>query len=94
MHLRWRLKKDASRLGECICFDIGRNGCHQTSSFFLFAVCVEAIGCPLGVLGSRGILSLALYGSCWLSIPEKLGCGVDSQGVALSQVCAFAFRIY
>jgi hypothetical protein len=27
---------------QCICFDIGRNGCHRTSSFFLFAVCVEA----------------------------------------------------
>jgi hypothetical protein len=63
--------------------------------FFLFAVCVEAIGCPLGVLGSRGILSWALYGSCWLPIPQKgrLWNRLTRSSLSQSSAC-FAFRTY
>ena len=55
MHLRWRLKKDASRLVNVFALtSVGMVVIGHLHFFFLFAmfVCVEAIGCPLGVLGS------------------------------------------
>jgi hypothetical protein len=87
MHLRGRLKKDASRLANVFALiSVGMVVIgHLHFSFLLCAL--KRPGYPLGVLGSRGILSWALYGSCWLSIPQKLGCGIDSQGVASAQ-CA------
>lgn len=84
--------------GECICFDIGRNDCHRTSSFFFLFCCVrvEAIGCPLGVLGSSRHFGrwrcMDLVGCQYL---KKVGLWNRlTRGVALSQVSAFAFRIY
>ena len=62
---------------------------HLHFSFLLCAL--KRIGCPLGVLGSRGILSWALYGSCWLSIPQKSDCGIDSQGVASAKSARLPF---
>src|SRR5277367_1340801 len=79
---------------QCICFDIGQNGCHWTSSFFLFAVCVEAIGrsdVRWAFLEVAAFCRGHLYGSCWLSVPQKSDCGIDSQGVASAKSARLPF---
>jgi hypothetical protein len=98
MHLRWRLKKDASRLVNVFALtSVGMIVIGHLHFFFLFCcVRVEAIGCPLGVLGSSRHFGrwrcMDLVGCQYL---KKVGLWNRlTRGVALSQVSAFAFRIY
>jgi hypothetical protein len=74
MHLRRRLKEGCLTAGgECIWYGIGRNGSHWASSFFSFAVRVEAMGILPGVIGNHGILSVNVVWGLLVVSTSKVG---------------------